>query len=113
MIAPTERGSAVRSAPWWVLALAGSFFAYFTLLVYCDVWRPDDAGFEADYRANRMALTRVTPGSPAARAGLLPNDIVATADGKPIHGVPDWTVIDVHVVFDRPIALTVWHGAIA
>ena len=84
-------------APWWVLALAASFFAYFALLVYCDVWRPQDAGFEADYHANRMVLTRIAPGSPAARAGLLPNDIVESADGKPIHGVPDWTVIDVHV----------------
>ena len=97
-------------APWWVLALAASFFAYFALLVYCDVWRPDDAGFEADYRAHRMVLTRIAPGSPAARAGLLPDDIVESADGKPIHGVPDWTVIDVHVVFDRPIALTVARG---
>jgi hypothetical protein len=97
-------------APWWVLAFAASFFAYFALLVYCDVWRPEDAGFEADYRANRMVLTRIAPGSPAARAGLLPNDIVDSADGKPIHGVPDWTVIDVHIVFDRPIALGVTRG---
>lgn len=97
-------------APWWVLAFAASFFAYFALLVYCDVWRPEDAGFEADYRANRMVLTRIAPGSPAARAGLLPNDIVEAADGKPIHGVPDWTVVDVHVAFDRPVALRVARG---
>ena len=94
-------------APWWVLTLAASFFAYFALLVYCDVWRPEDAGFEADYRANRMVLTRIAPGSPAARAGLLPDDVVESADGKPIRGVPDWTVVDVHVEFDRPIALAI------
>ena len=97
-------------APWWVLAFAASFFAYFALLVYCDVWRPQDAGFEADYHANRMVLTRIAAGSPAARAGLLPNDIIESADGKPIHGVPDWTVIDVHVAFDRPIVLTIVRG---
>src|SRR3954463_10800200 len=97
-------------APRWVLACAASFFAYFALLVYCDVWRPQDAGFEADYHASRMVLTRIAPGSPAARAGLRPHDIVESADGKPIHGVSDWTVIDVHVAFDRPIALTVARG---
>ena len=110
MIAPSPRSSMPRTAPWWVLTLAASFFAYFALLVYCDVWRPEDSGFEADYRANRMVLTRIAPGSPAARAGLLPNDIIQFADGKAIHSVQDWTVVDVHVVFDRPIALGVGRG---
>jgi eukaryotic-like serine/threonine-protein kinase len=96
-----------RTTPWWVLALAASFFAYFALLVYCDLWRPEDFGFEADYSANRMVLTRVAPGSPAARAGLQPNDVIESADGKLMHSLFDWTVIDTSVVFDRPIALGV------
>jgi hypothetical protein len=83
-----------------------SFFAYFALLVYCDLLRSEDWGFEADYRANRMVLTRIVPGSPADRAGLQPHDIVATADGKTIGGVLDWTVVDSNVMFDRPIALS-------
>ncbi len=110
MIARSPRPSMTRTAPWWVLVLAASFFAYFALLVYCDLWRPEDCGFEADYRANRMVLTRIAPGSPAARAGLEPNDIIESADGKAIHSVLDWTVVDIHVVFDRPIALSVGRG---
>ena len=70
-----------RSTPWWVLALGVSFFAYFTLLVYCDLWRPEDWGFEAEYRTNRMAVTRIVAGSPGDRAGLQPHDIVLAADG--------------------------------
>ena len=57
-----------RSTPWWVLAIAASFFAYFALLVYCDLWRPEDAGFVADYASKRMLLTRIVPNSPASRA---------------------------------------------
>jgi tRNA A-37 threonylcarbamoyl transferase component Bud32 len=95
-----------RTTPWWVLALGVSFFAYFGLLVYCDLLRSEDWGFEADYRANRMVLTRIVPGSPADRAGLQPHDIVATADGKTIRGILDWTVVDSNVMFDRPIALS-------
>jgi len=110
MIVLSARPSMTRTAPWWMLALAASFFGYFALLVYCDVWRPEDAGVEADYRANRMVLTRIAPGSPAAHAGLLPNDVIESADGKAIRSVLDWTVIDVHVVFDRPIVLGVGRG---
>ena len=96
-----------RSTPWWVLAIAASFLAYFALLVYCDVWRPEDAGFVADYSANNMRLTRIVPDSPAARAGLQPDDVIAVADGKTIRSVLDWTVVDTNVEFDRPIPLEV------
>ena len=57
-----------RSTPWWVLAIAVSFFSYFALLVYCDLWRPEEFGFFADYSTKRMVLTRIVPGSPADRA---------------------------------------------
>src|SRR5215212_6447563 len=96
-----------RSTPWWVLAAAVSFFSYFGLLVYCDLWRPEDAGLVADYSTHQMVLTRIVPGSPADRAGLRPRDIIASADGRQIHTVRDWTVVDAQMVFDRPIALRI------
>jgi len=98
--------STARTTPWWVLALGVSFFAYFGLLVYCDLWRPEDWGFEADYRTHRMAVTRIVAGSPADRAGVRPHDIVVAADGKTIRSLLDWTVVDSNVRFDRPIALS-------
>jgi tRNA A-37 threonylcarbamoyl transferase component Bud32 len=90
-----------------IVAVAASFFAYFGLLVYCDLWRPEDSGFVADYTSNRMVLTRLVPNSPAERAGLRVHDVVTSADGKPIRTVYDWTVVDSNVVFDRPIALQI------
>jgi len=96
-----------RSTPWWILAIAVSFFAYFALLVYCDVWRPEDFGFVAENPPNRMRLTRIVPNSPAARAGLQTNDIIAVANGKTIRSVLDWTVVYTNLEFDRPIALQV------
>ena len=90
-----------------IAAVAASFFAYFGLLVYCDLWRPEDVGVVADYTANRMVITRLVPNSPAERAGLRVRDVVMTADGKPIRTVFDWTVVDANVVFDRPIALDI------
>jgi hypothetical protein len=88
-----------------IIAVAASFFAYFGLLVHCDLWRPEDSGFAADYTGNRMVITRVVPNSPAERAGLRLHDVVTTADGKAIRTVFDWTVVDSNVIFDRPIAL--------
>ena len=49
-----------RGTPrWWVFALAFAFLAYFILLVYCDVRRPEDYGFEADFTTGRMVLSIV------------------------------------------------------
>ena len=64
-----------RGTPrWWVFLLSAAFLGYFALLVYCDVRRPENYGFEADFTTGRMRLTRVAsepPASPAARAGLV------------------------------------------
>src|SRR4051812_39887246 len=100
-----------RGTPrWWVLALASSFLAYFILLVYCDVRRPEDYGFEADFTTGRMVLSSVTPdaaGSPATRAGLAPGDIIVEALGTPIRRLEDWTIVDDTIEFGRPIPLRV------
>ncbi len=107
MIRTLQAGSVNRTAHWWVLALAVSFFAYFGLLLYCDLWRPEDFGFEADYSTSRMVLTRIVPGSPADRGGLHQHDVIETADGRTIRSILDWTVVDTNIVFDRPIHLGV------
>ena len=73
-----------RLTPAAIVVVAASFFAYFGLLVYCDLWRPEDSGFVADYTGNRMVLTRLVTDSPAERAGLRVHDVVTTADGKTI-----------------------------
>jgi serine/threonine-protein kinase len=110
MTGTREQARTTRTAPWWVLVLAASFFAYFILLAYCDLWRPEDHGFAADFATSRMVLTQVIPGSPGDHAGLRPGDVILSADGKALQHLLDWTVIDTHVEFNRPIQLTIERG---
>jgi len=98
-----------RTARWWVYVAAAAFVAYFILLLYCDIRRPEDYGFEADFTSSRMVLSSVVADSesPAARAGLRPNDVIADADRRVIRTVADWTIVDDNVEFGRPIQLNV------
>ncbi len=103
-----------RGTPrWWVFLLSAAFLGYFALLVYCDVRRPENYGFEADFTTGRMLLSRVaseSPASPAARAGLASGDLIVEVDGKPILSLADWTVVEGTVEFGRPIHLRVLRG---
>ena len=59
-------GSAVRP-PIWILIVTGSFCIYFGLLVYCDLFRPVNPGFEADpSHTGAVVVTKVEPATPAA-----------------------------------------------
>ncbi len=67
-------GSAARP-PIWILIVAGSFCVYFVLLVYCDVFRPVNPGFEADPSpSGAVVITNVRPATPAADAGMAVGD---------------------------------------
>ncbi|MCC7276111.1 MAG: PDZ domain-containing protein, partial [Alphaproteobacteria bacterium] len=56
-------------------------------------------------------ITAVDPGSPAAKAGLAPRDIVVTLDGVAIEGVDDlMRTLDASRI-DRELEVTVLRGA--
>jgi len=98
-----------RAAPWWVLGITATFVAYFAVLVYCDIDRPQDYGYHANFVGSRLVITGLAPDPrmPAARAGLLRDDVIVAADGRVIGSAGDWSIIDQNVEFGRPIHLTV------
>ena len=97
-------------APWWVLALAASFFAYFALLgctATCGARRTPGS------RPTTMRTGWCSPGSRQARRLRAPDCCPTTSSSPPTASRSrrtDWTVIDVHVAFDSPIALTITRG---
>jgi eukaryotic-like serine/threonine-protein kinase len=96
-----------RSTPWWVLAVGVSFLAYFGLLAYCDIVRPEDYGLHAEFSGGRMRIARVISGSPADRAGVLAGDVVVHAGQTPIREVSDWTVVSSHIHLGQPEPVTI------
>jgi len=69
---------------------AASFLATFSMIVYNDLFGPEQAGISAEYRSGAMVVTEVQPGSSGEQAGLKVNDRVAFVDGQPVHNFADW-----------------------
>jgi tRNA A-37 threonylcarbamoyl transferase component Bud32 len=101
-----------RGASPWVLLVASTFIAYFGLLVYCDIVRPEEYGYRARVVDGRLVVTSIaaTPDTPASRAGLVPGDVIVAANGLMIESAADWALIDQNIEFGRPIHLTVDRG---
>jgi hypothetical protein len=57
-----------------LLAIALAYGCYFGVIVYCDIWRPQDLGVNLRYAAGTVYADYVIPDSPAHRAGLQAGD---------------------------------------
>ena len=91
--------------PWWITVLAAAFLGYFGLLVYCDAWRPEPIGLEFAFAGSRMTVTRVAPGSPAARQGIEPGDAVSACQGQAIRSAFTLeNALDSYIVRDDRVA---------
>jgi eukaryotic-like serine/threonine-protein kinase len=97
-------------APWWVYLGAVSFLAYFCLLVYCDLLRPEQLGLKLGESAGRLVVTAVAPASPADRAGLLRGDVVVMGNGRPLDSRVDWDAVESNVRIGAPLLLEVVRG---
>ena len=86
-----------------MFVLAASFLSYFSLLLYCDLSRPENVGLVARFVGDDMIVSRVTPGSPAARAGLQPEDHVVAVNSQRIRTRLDHMVMNANVDVGQPM----------
>ena len=93
--------------PVWLLACVATFLAYFALLVYCDLARPENEGMELDGSSAGLRVSHVEPGGPAGRAGLREGDEIVRASGRIVRSRMDWSVVAANFSFDLPTRLEV------
>jgi eukaryotic-like serine/threonine-protein kinase len=99
-------------APWWIVPCAASFLAFFLLLLYCDIWRPESEGLQVKGTAgvDGLRVADVSPGSPAEGAGIRPGDIVISANGRPLRSKLEWEAVQSEVRFDSALSIEVLRG---
>lgn len=69
--------------------------------------RPRGAADPRALVSQGMIVDQVTPGSPAARAGVRPGDVIVAARGRPVRNVFDWEgrLLDLRVGEELPIRI--------
>src|SRR2546428_11788322 len=102
---PAAGRPAPRRPPWWMFALAAAFAGYFALLLQSDLTRPAPTGLVSEIHESTMIVEAVSPGSPAADAGLQPGDRIVTANGLPIRNRLDWLAVAMELQNGRPLRL--------
>jgi tRNA A-37 threonylcarbamoyl transferase component Bud32 len=80
---------------WSTLLTAAAFGLYFSLLVYCEIRRPEAVGVALDF--DRGIIADVRKGSPADRAGLRAGDALLTIDGYPVRTLLALQVVESHI----------------
>ena len=74
----------------WLYFIAGTFLAYFAVLIYSERYEPRRTGIEFKFKEQTLLITEVGRDSPASRAGLKPNDVLLKLDGQAMRAWEDW-----------------------
>src|SRR5262249_25123415 len=81
-----------QRAPWWMVVLAVPFAAITALFLYLFIWGPADLqGLDIAFSENQLLVTRVTPGSQPASAGLEIGDRILSIDDRLMRTPRTWT----------------------
>ena len=106
-VGPTAGGAEASRPRWWVFAVAVLFLGFYGLLAYCDLIRPEPAGFVLGVERSQMVVTAVAPASPAADAGLQVGDRVLSASSRPIRSRLDWLSVEMNLRIGQPVPVEV------
>jgi tRNA A-37 threonylcarbamoyl transferase component Bud32 len=96
--------------PWWFVACATAYVAYFLLLAWCEINRPEPPGLTVRFAGDDMIVTSVIPDSPAARAGLQPDDAILSVNNHRLHSRLDWLLVAANVQPDQKISAHIRRG---
>ena len=97
-------------APWWVFGIAACVLGFLSLSTYAELFGPGAIGVNLRYEGGRASVVSITPGFPAAHAGLSPGDVVVTADGHHIRSLFHWVVALMNAEATRPLRLEIERG---
>src|SRR5690242_16780943 len=102
-----------RRAPWWMYLLAASFLGTAAVAVYLEFGGPEYPGINFVPSTSGFAIAdSVTPGSPAARAGVEPGDRLLALNGEPVRNGIDWAYVLSGVESGRPLRLEIERGGV-
>src|SRR6185503_2313216 len=95
--ADSTTGHAASRLPAWMLALGVTFVAYYGLLLFSDLTRPQPLGLRLEVGPAGAVVRAVAPDSLAAQAGLAAGDRVLGANGHPIRSRLDWMAAEMNL----------------
>ena len=87
--------------------VVASFVAYFVLIVYCDLNRPEAFGAKIRAASGGFVVETVEFASPASRGGLRPGDRLVAAAGQPLRGALDWNAAMARIEINRELSLEI------
>ena len=111
MTASPRHATPTRHAPpWWFVACAAAYIGYFLLLAWCEIHRPEPPGLTVRFDGGDMIVASVTPDSPAARAGLQPDDAIVSVNNHRLRSRLDWLLAAANVEPNQKIAARIRRG---
>jgi eukaryotic-like serine/threonine-protein kinase len=91
-----------------MLVSGGACYAvYFTVLLYCDIQRPEQLGLVLRFSDNHTIVEHIDPGSPAQRAGIVPGDQLIQLGAVVVRTPFDSAAFESRLRFDRPVPVRI------
>ena len=89
-----------------LLAIGVCYLAYFGAILFCDFWRGEELGIKLRYPGAEVHVAEVTPGSPAARAGLEVGDRITRLGAVHLRTRLDRFAFHPRLSFHEPVTIT-------